>query len=263
MTARWTAKFTDVAATRQRVSSSTGHRALAVVAAGAGVAMLAATGLPVWPTVHHGHGVLDAVLVGAGMALAMMAPLAIPMCGTVARASLWWRRRPNVVVALAAFLGVWIVTAVGLHVLVAWLALPPLLAVAVASIAAVLCAARQFDRRHDRRIARCHRTRPLRPRRAQRDAARWGLDASAQCLRVCALPMLVTALVAGWAVVVAVTAVLCFERHYYPRPRQAIARAYVTVAVAAAALVALTSAMDGVSHDHTHVHHASAVTDIA
>ena len=81
---------------------------------------IAATGLG-WMAVlalsrTNGDGHLHHLLAIGAMAVAMMSPLALPVCVAAARSSLWRTSTRCVVAAFAAFIGVWIAAGAVLHV---------------------------------------------------------------------------------------------------------------------------------------------------
>jgi hypothetical protein len=157
------------------------------------------------------NGIAHHLLMIIGMTLAMMSAFAIPVCRAVARGTLWWHANAAVVVALLSFLSVWILAAAVLHLGVG--ALGTLIGpVAIAAVITICCASSQIGRPRARRLAACQLTRPLRPGQHVRAAAQWAGLAGARCVRVCALPMALTAAQPTLAILASVTALLWIER---------------------------------------------------
>jgi hypothetical protein len=175
------------------------------------------------------YGMAHHLLMIIGMTLAMMSAFAIPLCRAVAGATLWWHAPTTVVVALLAFLAVWMFAASFLHLAVGVLATlvsPPLAALMIM----VCCAASQIGSRRAVLLASCQLTRPVRPGYHVRGAAVWAGLAAGRCVRVCALPMALTAVAPSMASLVLVTAMLWFERvAHRPQLRLWLALGYLGI----------------------------------
>jgi hypothetical protein len=157
------------------------------------------------------NGIAHHLLMIIGMTLAMMSAFAIPMCRAVARGTLWWHANAAVVVALLTFLFAWILAAAVLHLGIATLGtlIGP---VAIAAVITLCCASSQIGRPRAQQLAACQLTRPLRPGQHIRGAAQWAGIAGARCVRVCALPMALSAVQPTLAILASVTALLWIER---------------------------------------------------
>jgi hypothetical protein len=193
---------------------------------------------------HMAHHLLMII----GMTLAMMSGFAIPMCRAVARGTLWWHANLAVVVAVITFLSVWILAAAVLHLGVS--ALGTLIgSIAIASVITLCCASSQIGRSRARLLAACELTRPLRPDRHIRAAAQWAGLAGARCVRVCALPMALTAVQPTLASLASVTALLWIERVAHRPPLR------LCLAVGYLGLGAFVVIMNGLGLMPATVHH--------
>jgi cell division protein FtsW (lipid II flippase) len=187
-----------------------------------------------------------------GMTLAMMSPFAIPLCRAVARATLWWHADVAVVVALLVFVTVWTLTGGVLHLAVGALSLIITPTVTIV-VLALCCAAIQIGRRRARLLNACQFTRPLRPGRHVRVPAQWAGLAAARCVRVCALPMALTAVQPGLAGFAVVAALLWVERiAHRPQLRVWLAIGYLGLGAALVATQSTTELMPATGHHSGH-----------
>ena len=171
----------------------------------------------------EGRGHLHHLLVVTAMSVAMMSPLAIPLCVTAARSSLWSTATRCVVVGFAAFVGAWIATGAVLHLLTE-------VAIAIATPGAVVfvlaawCAIDVMSRRRAARLTACAVTRPLFPRSSTVRVADLGVVAASRCMATCWAPMALAVAQPGLAV--PVSGVIVLERLITPRPRWSMVIAY-------------------------------------
>lgn len=186
-----------------RLSGETVAVVLPLLLAGLGVAGLVVADQI---TGHLGH-----LLMIIGMTWAMMSPFAIPLAQAVARATLWWHAAVAAIVAVSVYLGVWALAGAAMHgtAEVLEVLVPPGGVIALIGLG---CVAAQVGRRRLILLASCQITRPIRPGDHVRGAAHWAGLASARCLRVCAAPMMLTAVQPSLIGFGAVAALLWVER---------------------------------------------------
>ena len=208
-----------------RPSAETLAIALPLAAAAVGIAGLLAVDGQSYG--HIGHLVMI-----VGMTLAMMSPLAIPLGRAVAGSTLWWQARAAVLVALTLFLGLWGLAAAAMHLVAEVLGLVMTQTGAIALLA-VGCIAVQIGRGRLRLLVACRVTQPIYPNRHLRSAAHWAGLASGRCMRVCATPMMLSAVQPSLACFAAVAVLLWVER-FAARPalRVPLALGYLGIAVA-------------------------------
>ncbi len=172
----------------------------------------------------------------AAMVVAAMGGFAVPLVRRVATASPWWRARRSVVVAFASFLGMWVVLALGLHVVVELVTAGLVSAPALAALAAGVSAVLVLRPGRARRVVRCGRPVAIRGEGpgADADCARAGAVAAGWCARLCAPAMLaMVARPGAWWLMAGLTAIGLGERAFAPRGRAAVALGYAALAVAA------------------------------
>jgi len=212
--------------TETPVRSSAGPRRLDAAALSVwlcALAILSGLGLLV-VTAWHGHGAehqhgmpdevpshLHHVTMIAGMVLVMMSPFAVPLCSAVARAALWRRAVGAMFATWAAFMGLWVIAAGGMHVAGEFLAMVVTPSGAIA-VLAILTAGAQLRWRRLTLLNACQRTRPIRAGHELRGGAAWGAVAAARCVRVCAAPMTLMAVEPTLLSFVAITALVWWER---------------------------------------------------
>ncbi|MHC9297119.1 hypothetical protein ACRCUN_32050 [Mycobacterium sp. LTG2003] len=155
---------------------------------------------------HFSH-----VLMIVGTTLIMMSPFAFPLLHTVARTTLWTEAALAISAAWAAFIGIWCVVAVGMHLAgeVVTVTMTPVGAVVVLT---GVCVATQLSRGRALRLTACRRTRPMRPGRPVGGGLRWGADACYRCMRLCAVPMTLMALSPALTASALITGLLWWER---------------------------------------------------
>ncbi|MGV0743828.1 hypothetical protein [Mycolicibacterium sp. XJ870] len=185
---------------------------------------------------HTDH--LNHVLMIIGTTLTMMSPFAFPLLRTVARTTLWTEAAAAVAAAWGAFLGIWCVAAVGMHLAgeVLVLALTPAGAVVALTVA---CAVMQLSRRRGGLLNACQRTRPMRPGCPTEGGLRWGAGAGYRCIQVCSVPMTLMALSPALAVSAVIAGLLWWERFSVRRreTRVPLAFGYLAVGVGILATV--------------------------
>jgi Predicted metal-binding integral membrane protein (DUF2182) len=202
--------------------------ALPLVVAAVGIA-----GLFVLDGVHpgghlHPGGHVRHVEMALAMTLAMMSPMAVPLCRVVARATLWWQAPRTVLVALAAYLCVWCLASMVLHIGSA-LVMPGLTILGATVCLTSWCVALQILPGRARVLAACAVTRPVRPGRGMRDATGWGVRAAGRCVTSCLVPMALTAVHPTPAAVGGVGALLLVERFSEPLPRGTLVVPYIAL----------------------------------
>lgn len=171
--------------------------------------------------VHH-------VAMALAMTLAMMSPMAVPLCRVIARATLWWKAPRTVLVALAAYLSVWCLASAVLHI-GSELVMPGLTTLGATVCLTLWCVALQILPGRARVLAACAVTRPVRPDRVVRDASGWGVRAAGRCVTSCLVPMALTAVHPTPAAVGGVGALLLVERFSEPLPRGALVVPYIVL----------------------------------
>ena len=183
------------------------------------------------------------------MTAAMMLPVVAVAGDRIAAASLWRRRHVAVVEYLAAYLGVWSVF--GLLaiwvVAVVWPAGVPVLAPAVALLAAAVWQVTPLRKRAMRRCGRPPYV-SVRGWRADRDCVMGGIAHGRRCVFTCAPVMAVMALAHSVFLMVALTVVLLTERAPGPNPDRRAGRPLESVVLAALAVGVGTWAAFGGGH---------------
>lgn len=164
------------------------------------------------------------------MTLAMMSPMAVPLCRVTARATLWWQAPRTVLAALAAYLSVWCLASTVLH-LGSELVMPVLTTLEATVCLTLWCVALQILPGRQQVLAACAVTRPVRPDHPMPDAAGWGVRAAGRCVTSCLVPMALTAVHPTPAAVVGVGALLLVER-FFELPRAALVVPYLALGAA-------------------------------
>ncbi len=172
------------------------------------------------------------LLLAGTMAVAMMAPLAVPLCASAARATEWHHAGGAVASSFATFTGVWVAAGAVMHVgTEALMTLAPgrVVASALAGWAAIEVA----SRRRTSRLDACAWARPVFPGARTSGAVDAAAVAARRCVGTCWAPMALTAVDQRAAVVVAVSAAVVAERVVAPRPRLVVTAVFVVLAVVA------------------------------
>jgi hypothetical protein len=170
-----------------------------------------------------GTGHVHHLLMTSSMSVAMMSPLAIPVCVSAGRSSLWCTSSRCIAAAYGAFIGAWIAAGAVLHV-VTEVAVRIAPAEAVAVVLATWCALDVMSRRRSVRLSACAVSRPLFPGSAGVRAVDLGAVAASRCVSTCWAPMALA--VAQPTLGVPVAVVIVSERVLAPRNRWSIAVAF-------------------------------------
>jgi predicted metal-binding membrane protein len=171
----------------------------------------------------NGDGHLHHLLVIGAMAVAMMSPLALPVCVAATRSSLWHTSTRCVIASFAAFISIWVAAGAVLHVtteLAVGLAPAGLLFAGLAG----WCAFDAVSRRRARLLAACTVSRPLLPRSPTACAADLGAASAVRCFGTCWAPMALV--VTQPLLAVPISALIVLERLVTPRPRWPMAAVY-------------------------------------
>jgi predicted metal-binding membrane protein len=177
-------------------------------------------------TSGHTHHLLGI----AAMSVAMMSPLAIPVCQVTARRTIWQMTNRCVLVTYVAFVGVWVAAGAALHVLAeATMVVVPERVLVV--LLATWCGVDAMTRRRSVRIAACSVARPAVPGAPLLGAVELGASAGRACVGTCAAVMALS--VVEPSLMVPASVVVLVERVVQPPPRACIALAFGAVAITA------------------------------
>jgi hypothetical protein len=184
----------------------------------------------------HAHHALMIV----GTTLIMMSPFAFPLLRTVVRTTMWDEAAVAVAAAWTAFMGLWCVAAIGMHVVGELLVLA-ITAPGALAVLTGLCVVAQLSRRRAALLNACGRTRPMRPGRPSEGGLVWAADSAYRCMKVCAPAMTLMALSPALAASMVLTALLWWERFSGRRSELRVPLLLGYLAVGAGMLIAVSA----------------------